>query len=844
MRTSRLLAVPVLLLMASSIAPPGALCDCCGEPPAPRATELSSDWVVSSGSVRRESETIVLNGNLSVSGGASLELHNVTLLINCSYNGQFGVVVSGASALILSGGSSLSGGPSGFNTTVSVLQGSVICVNDSSLSRLGYSGPGAGERRYGLTLNQSRAELNRAELRDCYAVLDGAGSIVEASQSRVSDFRFGLELSGSSAHLRGSSIEGGAGSVFELQLLNSNVELLNSTYSPDLARFLDGTSSLNVSWSVDVRTMHYNGTPAEGANVTIQDALGVEVLRAATGPGGWLRTALREYGAGLGGRVFSSPYNFSAEWRGVSRSRVGPLDVYRAMEIYIGIDTTPPSVVFTFPASGYVNTTRVEFHGTASDNDAVELVELSRDGGSSWVPASDTGGPAPWSSWSCALELGVGNWVVDARVRDRAGLENRTRASVTVDLTPPPLNISSPPGGLLTNNSVLQLEGSSEPGAMVFVGDDPVPLPLGPDGSFSAIVQLKEGENRIIVRARDPAGNEVKSSVTVLLDTGAPLLNAWASSPLTNLSSVVVFGETEPGAIVTVGGEAVAVSPLGTFSLRVNLTPGLNRIPVESRDAAGNSNLAPVEVFLDTAPPTVSIASPEEGAVVRETELEVRGSARDESGIAAVEVGLDGGGFALANGTTSWSLSVRVEEGNHTIHVRAYDKAGNTREVRRELVCSPIRPDRTPPVVSLKSPLSARVRESHVRLSGLSSDPSGVASVEVSLDGVSWTLCTLSPSGEEWWADVTLRAGSNDVMVRATDRIGNSGTRVFSLVYEPPGGSPGPNYALLAIAGALVAALVALGGYVVASWRRWTERPEPGLGEEEAPITLPERGLK
>ncbi len=844
MRSSHLLAALVLSTLASAAAMQGSLRECFGEPPEPKATELSGDWVVSSGSIMREGETIVLNGNLSVTNGASLELHNVTLLLNCSYDGQFRVVVSGASALILSSGSSLSGSALGFNTTISVLEGSALHVRDSSLHRLGHPGPGPGERRHGVTLSASRAELSRAELRDCYSLLSASGSTVNVSESRIRDFTYGIELSGSRVELRGSSIESGGGAAFELQLLNSSAELLNSTHSPELVRFLDGASSLNVSWTADIRTMFYNGTPAEGANVTISDARGSEALRAATGPGGWLRTALTEYVASRGGRVFHSPYNFSAEWRGVSRSRLGPIDVDRAMELYIGIDTVPPSVLITHPASGYANTTNVDFRGTASDNDAVERIELRIEGRSDWVAASDTGGPAPWSSWSCELELGVGDWVVEARARDRAGLENGTRVSVTVDLTPPPLELSAPPNGLLTNRSPIIVEGSSEPGALVFVGDDPVPLPLRPDGGFSANVQLREGANVIVVRARDPAGNEVSRSVRVALDTIAPLINAWASSPLTNLSSVVVFGEAEPGSAVTVGGEAVEVSPIGTFSLRVNLTPGLNRVLVEARDAAGNANIAPVEILLDTKPPTVAIASPEEGAVVMETELEVLGSAEDESGIAAVEIGLDGGSYALAHGNESWRGVVGMEEGNHTIHVRVYDKAGNSREIWRQVVCSPIRPDRTPPVVSLKSPLSAKVREARVRVSGIALDPSGVASVEVSLDGVRWVPCALSPSGEEWWADVTLRTGHNDVIVRAADKLGNSGARVFSLVYEPPEGAPGPNYALLGVAAALAAALVALGGYVYVSWRSWTERPEPGLGEEEAPITMPERGLK
>ncbi|MEM2976465.1 MAG: Ig-like domain-containing protein [Thermoplasmata archaeon] len=809
----------------------------------PRATELTGDWMVNSSAERRYNETIVLSGNLTISGGGLVELYNSTLLINCTFNDQFRVRVTGGSALVLRGGSLLSARYQDSNTSISISQGSSLWVNDSALARCGFPGPGEEGWTPGVKLDGSRAEFNRARLEDNYAVLYGTQSQVFFNGTQIRGFRYGLMLIDSHAWLLNSSVEG-VGGGFEFNLLGSTVSLLNSTYSPNLVEFKDDGSELNLSWPVGIRTVFWDGTPAEGANVTVLDSQGREALRASSDASGWVRAALSEYKTTRSGRRFFSPYNFSAEWRGLSRAFLGPLDVDRAMEVFLVIDTSPPSVIFTFPSNGFVNSTIVDFWGSARDNDAVAVVELSRDGGASWVAATDRGGPSPWQLWNCTLELGPGSWEVVARVRDRAGLENRTGISVEVDLEPPFLELESPVEGLITNASLLRVEGRSEPGAMVFVGDDPVPVPLKDNGRFSASLVLKEGENLVVVRARDSAGNEASCRVIVFLDTIPPPLNAWPSASLTNFSSVVVFGETEPGALVTVADLPVELSELGTFSVRVNLTPGWNRIPVSSVDRAGNVNIAPVEVVLDQIPPRLNILSPVEGAILTDPVVNVSGTADDESGIATVELGLDDKNFTLASGNTSWRGKVRVEEGNHTISVRVYDRAGNVWRERRQVSYIPVTVDTSPPVVSLKSPLSERVSRRTIKVTGLASDPSGVSSVELSIDGVTWSRCRISPSGDDWWGEVSLEPGTNQLHVRATDGAGNTGTRVFTIKYEPYTAPRQPNQGLLALAAGLALLLIALGAYVHRSWRRWMEKPELGLGELEVPVTMPERGLK
>ena len=66
-----------------------------------------------------------------------------------------------------------------------------------------------------------------------------------------------------------------------------------------------------------------------------------------------------------------------------------------------------------------------------------------------------------------------------------------------------------------------RITGTANPGALVRVGDRVVAADA--QGKFSAIVDLDEGRNRVVVRAVDVAGNsETSESPTIKVDTKAP----------------------------------------------------------------------------------------------------------------------------------------------------------------------------------------------------------------------------------------------------------------------------------------------------------------------------------
>jgi hypothetical protein len=455
------------------------------------------------------------------------------------------------------------------------------------------------------------------------------------------------------------------------------------------------------------------------------------------------------------------------------------------------------------------------------------------------VPAVTDGG-----YFNATIPLRVGWNSIDIAAVDRAQNTGRAALEVLRDVSPPNLTVHWPAGDFLTNRSTILLTGRADVDSSVFIGVSPEPLTLGADGNFSVSFNLTQGANAIEVRARDRAGNEALVSVKGVMDSIAPLLDAWASASLTNQSQVVISGKTEPGSNVTIAGSFETVGPFGDFQGHVDLAQGPNRIQVVTSDLAGNRNMAVVEIFRDVIPPRLNITNPAEREVINRTEIEVDGNADDDNGIAGVEVGVDDRNFTFCNGTTSWKGIVKLLAGNHTIQAIAYDRAGNSRRVELNVTCNPVILDLTPPSVTVMYPVSAEVSSKNIRLKGQVSDPSGVAKIEVSVDGVSWRPCTLDQKTGTWQADISLHSGQNRFFLRAFDLLGNNGTRTVDVSFVPAPTRAGPDIgAALIPAGAIVAAAAIL-LVLFFRWRRWKDLPEPGLGEDEALIGFPGKGFK
>jgi len=187
------------------------------------------------------------------------------------------------------------------------------------------------------------------------------------------------------------------------------------------------------------------------------------------------------------------------------------------------------------------------------------------------------------------------------------------------------------------------------------------------------------------------------------------------------------------------------------------------RIAVDGRNGdVGRLRLAWSGPGPDTAPPTVVLTAPAEGALVRGA-VTLAATAADDGGVASVAFLVDGspvGSDSSAPFAVIWDSASRPD-GSATIVARAVDLAGN------EGLSAPrsVTVDNTPPETTIVSGPEGTVASGSATFSFSSSE--GGSSFECRLDGGGWAACTspLAYSG--------LGAGDHTFEVAAVDAAGN-----------------------------------------------------------------------
>jgi hypothetical protein len=165
------------------------------------------------------------------------------------------------------------------------------------------------------------------------------------------------------------------------------------------------------------------------------------------------------------------------------------------------VDTEPPELELDepFEDSVLVNQTGVLLRGTTEPGARLFVGEVE-------VPVAADG------SFDVTVNLSEGQTFVTVVSRDRAQNGASLVRRVTVDITPPPILVFSPPDGLKTRQAEVQLTGRIEPGAKFRV--DGSTVALAPDGSFDCAVMLSGGPKTVELYAEDTAGNANSTTMT------------------------------------------------------------------------------------------------------------------------------------------------------------------------------------------------------------------------------------------------------------------------------------------------------------------------------------------
>lgn len=165
-----------------------------------------------------------------------------------------------------------------------------------------------------------------------------------------------------------------------------------------------------------------------------------------------------------------------------------------------------PTVQPVAPKDGTTLQTRgpVEFQWTPLD-DPVQSYQLTVQPDQGAPRAIEVG--ADRGNATIVLPAGHYMWTVRG-VKDGDALPAAAPRSleVRIDRIPPELTLDSPSPGVDVSTPTVRVAGRTEPGASVDVNGEPVHV--GADGRFAVDEPVAKGLSNVVVRARDPAGNE------------------------------------------------------------------------------------------------------------------------------------------------------------------------------------------------------------------------------------------------------------------------------------------------------------------------------------------------
>lgn len=284
----------------------------------------------------------------------------------------------------------------------------------------------------------------------------------------------------------------------------------------------------------------------------------------------------------------------------------------------------------------------------------------------------------------------------------------------------------------------------------------------GPDYAVSSAEMRLEGPATVV------KGSDV--AITV------PLRNVGATR--TNGVTMALVRSAPGGEGVELSRQAIEDVPLsgsvpvrfawkagaGTHSLKVVIDPA-SEIGDTNRD--NNEAILSLTVPGDDAKPTIKVLEPADGAALKQTAVAVRAEAKDDSGIARVDVRIDSGLWLTlppAKEAGQYATSALLQPGAHTLAIRATDGSGNTVEQAvRVNVDAPM-----PDIQILVPAEGAKLGERQTTVKIKAGESAVVAAVRV--NGGAWQAVELKDGVGEKQLDVPFGRGKIEAM--AADRKG------------------------------------------------------------------------
>ena len=431
-------------------------------------------------------------------------------------------------------------------------------------------------------------------------------------------------------------------------------------------------------------------------------------------------------------------------------------------------DTTPPTVAITNPANNSsTESSSITVSGTVSDTgaNATGVAQVTVNGSPAILNLQD----GTWTIANVSLPTigGNGNDITAVATDNAGNASQPTTIKVNrqnpQDTIVPTISITSPSNNFTTANASITVTGTASDDGANATGVSRV-LVNGQQASYNAQthqwtvnVSLSEGSNRIDAYAEDnasPANRSATATINVIRhtpDTTPPVVTI--TSPLASFSTydstVSLAGTADDSGLNATGVQSVTVNgtpanynatthqwSVASFALSF----GQNHIVVTAVDGASPANQAQAEVTitrLQLQPPTLTITTPLNGAVVSSSTITIAGSVSSD---------LPNGLSLTVNGTNTpitggqFTRTVQLTQDSNTISVVATDAHAQQSQSSITLIR-----DVTAPTISFVNvPASVQAGGTYQILVN-ATDNVGIADVELRLNGQRIETVTTAP---------------------------------------------------------------------------------------------------
>jgi len=438
----------------------------------------------------------------------------------------------------------------------------------------------------------------------------------------------------------------------------------------------------------------------------------------------------------------------------------------------------------------------------ARDSDGIVNITWRVDDGD-WYEMELKEGSEGDGVWNATLDTTVlsdGNYTIFVRSTNSTDNVTEVNVTVTVDNTPPDVNITHPMedqhvGDMTPIDFTAEDETSGVERMEIRIAGGSWKASDGHEDWDTRGVA--DGDHVIQVRVYDAAGNRADAYRNVTVDNTPP--DAEFASPVedeevngTITISVDVTDVTGVDSIeYSVGGDRTVMNLTsgnttdGTWEADWNTSEVEDGdVPIELTcvDALGNTGMVDIEVYVNNvdSPPAVEIVSPEIGDLVSGT-VRIYANATDDEGVSSVEYRIDDDASwsEMVEDDEYWAAdwsSSSVEDGPHDIHVRVHDSQDQTDSVMINVTV-----DNTAPEIVIVGPngfvkevikIRADIIDEHLDEAWFRVDNGDWGNME---------------TGDPWYAYIdTLdyNDGDHTIRVRAADEAGNTNQTSWDLEFD------------------------------------------------------------